>query len=187
MIYDRRFGLPQSIADYLNQPLPDISGIFSALPQTPVIQPTEEITESLTPTGLTLEQLRLLYPQFNLSESGGEGRDDDEDIDRSENLGINSLADLGSFVSNNLGTIASSLAFGPVPTMIGKGIASLFDRFKSDPFGGLSTKGLSPDVQAAIEKDIQREAKDYNTGGDGGSKSGGRSDPYGGGPGGLHS
>jgi len=71
MIYDRRFGLPQSSADYLNQPLPDISGIFS-LPQYQAIVPSEEIEESLTPTGLTPEQLSLLYPQYNL-DRGGDG------------------------------------------------------------------------------------------------------------------
>ena len=71
MIYDRRFGLPQSSADYLNQPLPDISGIFS-LPQYQAVVPSEEIEESLTPTGLTPEQLSLLYPQYNL-DRGGDG------------------------------------------------------------------------------------------------------------------
>jgi len=37
MAYDTRYGLPQSTVDYLNQTLPDISGIYSALPIT--IQP----------------------------------------------------------------------------------------------------------------------------------------------------
>jgi hypothetical protein len=71
MIYDRRFGLPQSSVDYLNQPLPDISGIFS-LPQYQAVVPSEEIEESLAPTGLTPEQLALLYPQYNL-DRGGDG------------------------------------------------------------------------------------------------------------------
>ena len=67
MIYDRRFGLPQSIADYLNQPLPDISGIFSLPQATEITQ--EDITEKESPVGLTEEQLRLLYPQTG----GGDG------------------------------------------------------------------------------------------------------------------
>src|SRR6056300_185402 len=98
MIYDRRFGLPQSIADYLNQPLPDISGIYS-LPQTQ-IQPTlfeeDKQLESLATTGLSPEQLRLLYLQ---QQGGGEGRNEDNDIDRSENLGINSVSDLTGMIS----------------------------------------------------------------------------------------
>jgi len=71
MIYDRRFGLPQNMVDYLNQPLPNISGIFGALPQYTAVLPNQEIEKSLTPTGLTPEQLALLYPQNNLG--GGDG------------------------------------------------------------------------------------------------------------------
>ena len=48
------------------------------------------------------------------------------------------------------------------------------------------TGALTPEVQEAIQKDIIRESKDYNTGGDGSSTTG-RSDPYGGGAGGFHS
>ena len=33
-LYTTRYGLPQSMVDYLNQPLPDISGIYSGLPLT---------------------------------------------------------------------------------------------------------------------------------------------------------
>jgi len=56
---------------YLNQKLPDISGIFS-LPQatTPVTGPI--VQEPITAPGLTPEQLRLLYSQ----QSGGGGERD---------------------------------------------------------------------------------------------------------------
>jgi len=70
-IYTSQYGLPQQTISYLNQPLPDISGIFS-LPQSQAVVPVEEITESLAPTGLTPEQLSLLYPQYNL-DRGGDG------------------------------------------------------------------------------------------------------------------
>ena len=66
---------PATLADlaqqYLNQGLPDISGIFS-LPQatTPVTGPIVE--EPITAPGLTPEQLRLLYSQ----QSGGGGERD---------------------------------------------------------------------------------------------------------------
>src|SRR6056300_152958 len=67
MIYDRRFGLPQSSVDYLNQPLPDISGIFSLPQATEVME--EDVVDTESPVGLTEEQLRLLYPQTG----GGDG------------------------------------------------------------------------------------------------------------------
>jgi len=65
-IYDTRYGLTQPIVNYLNQGLPSISGIFSNAPTTttPVVDDTED-----TPTGLTPEQLALLYPQ-NVGGSG---------------------------------------------------------------------------------------------------------------------
>ena len=59
-IYDTRYGLPQSMVDYLNQALPDISGILNAVqPDTPPV-----IKKPVAPDpGLTPEQLALLYPQ----------------------------------------------------------------------------------------------------------------------------
>jgi len=52
---------------YLNQRLPDISGIFS-LPQAPTPVTGPIVEEPITAPGLTPEQLRLLYSQ----QSGGE-------------------------------------------------------------------------------------------------------------------
>ena len=68
-IYDNRYGLNQQSIDYLNQGLPSISNIFSNTPTTtttttPVVDDTED-----TPTGLTPEQLALLYPQ---NQGGGD-------------------------------------------------------------------------------------------------------------------
>jgi len=59
-LYDRRFGLPQSMVDYLNQGLPSISGIFQ--PSEPSISTPVENEEKI---------LEELYPQ-NVS-SGGDG------------------------------------------------------------------------------------------------------------------
>ena len=142
MIYDRRFGLPQSIADYLNQPLPDISGIYS-LPQTQ-IQPTlfeeDKQLESLATTGLSPEQLRLLYLQ---QQGGGEGRDEDNDIDRSENLGINSVSDLTGMISTP-GIIGGIL--GGIPGgLIAKGISNFMDPNR-DIFGRLNDVGIAAQV-----------------------------------------
>ena len=59
-LYDTRFGLPQSMVDYLNQGLPSISGIFQ--PSEPSIPTPVEDEEKI---------LEELYPQ-NVS-SGGDG------------------------------------------------------------------------------------------------------------------
>jgi hypothetical protein len=128
MIYDRRFGLPQSIADYLNQPLPDISGVYS-LPQAqmqPILFEEDKQLESLATTGLTPEQLALLYPQPQMG--GGEGgyQDEDTTIGDGSTLGIDSFGDVIDFGKKNIGTIAAASFFGPVETLIGKGISSFF-------------------------------------------------------------
>ena len=98
MIYDRRFGLPQSMVNYLNQPLPDISGIFSSpdtsgilsLPEAQFEPIDNEEIESLTTTGLTPEQLALLYPQVR---EGGGDEGFAGNLDTTNNAGITSLSD----------------------------------------------------------------------------------------------
>lgn len=67
-IYDTRYGLTQPEVNYLNQGLPSISGIFSNTPTTTTTTPVVDDTED-TPTGLTPEQLALLYPQ---NQGGGD-------------------------------------------------------------------------------------------------------------------
>jgi len=114
MIYDRRFGLPQSMVNYLNQPLPNISGIFSS-PDTsgilslPVAQSepidNEEI-ESLTTIGLTPEQLALLYPQVR---EGGGDEGFSGNIDTTNNAGITSLGDIPGVVSNAVNAVTSRI------------------------------------------------------------------------------
>ena len=59
-IYSTLYGLPQSMVDYLNQPLPDISG----LRYTPVEAPTIEDV-------VTEEGIASLYPQVAASGDGG--------------------------------------------------------------------------------------------------------------------
>jgi hypothetical protein len=54
-IYSTLYGLPQSMVDYLNQPLPDISG----LSYTPVEAPTIEDV-------ITEEGIASLYPQVEV-------------------------------------------------------------------------------------------------------------------------
>ena len=123
MIYDTRFGLTQPSVDYLNQPMPDISGIFSLF--------AEKEDEQATPPGLTPEQLMALYPQsfFNMSQTPGEGddSDDDDDIDRSNNLGITSLADLRDAVFSLPGAIGFQL--GNIPgLLLGRAVGDFITR-----------------------------------------------------------
>jgi hypothetical protein len=63
-IYSALYGLPQSVVDYLNQPLPDISGIFQ--PSGPSI-PTPVSVEDV----ITEEGIASLYPQVATSDGGG--------------------------------------------------------------------------------------------------------------------
>ena len=60
--------LLQLYQNYLNQALPDISGIFRSTPAQAMEETTEETIAQ--PAGLTPQQLALLYPQQN---QGGEG------------------------------------------------------------------------------------------------------------------
>jgi len=119
MIYDRRFGLPQSMVNYLNQPLPDISGILS-LPVAQSEPIDNEEIESLTTTGLTPEQLTLLYPQPQMS--GGEGgyQDEDTTIGDGSTLGIDSFGDVMDFGKQNLSTlgIGALTGFDPITMSI---------------------------------------------------------------------
>ena len=123
MIYDTRFGLTQPSVDYLNQPMPDISCIFSLF--------TEKEDEQTASPGLTPEQLMALYPQsfFNMSQTPGEGddSDDDDNIDRSNNLGITSLADLRDAVFSLPGAIGFQL--GNIPgLLLGRAVGDFITR-----------------------------------------------------------
>ena len=59
-IYSTLYGLPQSMVDYLNQPLPDISNLYTPPVEAPTIE--DVITE---------EGIASLYPQVAASGDGG--------------------------------------------------------------------------------------------------------------------
>jgi hypothetical protein len=63
-LYDTRFGLPQIMADYLNQPLPDISNLYT--PPVARINP-------IRPSPDDPEGIISLYPQVAASGDGGDG------------------------------------------------------------------------------------------------------------------
>jgi hypothetical protein len=150
-IYDTRYGLTQPVVNYLNQGLPSISGIFSDTPNiSPFLEDTE--AEPTNAVGLTPEQLALLYPQYNLGNNGGDGGDDGNTnvVDTTNNAGITSLGGLFDYAKGKItpGTIASTLAFGPVPTLaynIGKSIFGNDDNINTNP-GEDSSYGTDPGV-----------------------------------------
>ena len=92
---------------YLSQRLPDISGIF---PETPAVTPTPVVEETASSdiSGLTPEQLALLFSQnqryFN-QDGGG-----DDDVPTNTNnaglTGIEGLLTALGFMVNPIGTIA---------------------------------------------------------------------------------
>jgi len=207
MIYDRRFGLPQSIADYLNQPLPDISGIFGALPPTAVVP---DIPEDAPTIGLTPEQLALLYPQYNLGGDGDGGGDNEEDyINRIDNnAGIYSMKDLVNYTKSIPTAARIGSLFGPFGFAAGLIGTSIADRFGLTQAGRdriaretAAMRGSVKDLQSRIDRGdfdgpstsaskaaANREARrggqyDRDTGGGGGGGFGGAS-PGSQGPGG---
>ncbi len=118
-IYDTRYGLTQPIVNYLNQGLPSISGIFSNVPTTttPVVDDTED-----TPTGLTPEQLALLYPQ-NVG-GGGDGfsvYNPDPNMTRTKRNYVNPFPydPMDDFGNSNYGYVEQPR----------KGIKGLFDQY----------------------------------------------------------
>ena len=155
MIYDRRFGLPQSVANYLNQPLPDISGIFS-LPQA------SEVQESVSSPVLTPEQLALLYPQyFSQSDSGGgDGRDETDYLNRIDNnAGIYSFKDLKNYALSLPPAARIGSLFGPFGFAAGLIGTSIADRFGFTQAGRdriaretAAMRGSVKDLQSRIDR-----------------------------------
>ena len=72
--YTTQYGLPQSMVDYLNQPLPDISGIFTSPQSTSTSGTTAGTTAGTTEdeSSISEEGIASLYPQVAAS-------DDDDD------------------------------------------------------------------------------------------------------------
>ena len=99
--YTTKYGLPQSMVDYLNQPLPDISGIFSLPAATTTTTPTTTVTTTtaVDPTDIiTKAELDLLY-----GGGGGGGGDNDGFTnipDTTNNAGITSIPTFTNFLQN---------------------------------------------------------------------------------------
>jgi|5_EtaG_2_1085323.scaffolds.fasta_scaffold07265_3 hypothetical protein len=109
---------------YLNKKLPDISGIFSLPQASSVTTPVVEEEQVTTPQGLTIEQLRLMYPQMFIQQNqmGGDGgQDDDDDDTNTNNAGITSLGGLFDAVKSNtnIGSIIGGIIGGPFGAILG--------------------------------------------------------------------
>jgi len=115
---------------YLQQKLPDISGILPQEQETTTVDPVvEEITQ---PVGITPEQLKLLQtPTYNeniFQNGGGDGQD--EKIDTTNNAGLTGIKGLGT---------ALAFMVNPIGTTIGYGLKKGYDKLSGD--GGKKTTG----------------------------------------------
>ena len=121
---------------YLNQKLPDISGIFS-LPQasTPIV---EEVEETVAAPGLTPEQLRLLYGQRSDDRDDGfrgGGKFGNLDLTRSKTFTKDVYdEELGDFIPTEL-TAYYNPTLGNYQTFEGKNINPMFSNTGLPTFG----------------------------------------------------
>jgi hypothetical protein len=106
-------------------------------------------------TDVAANVLRPPVPFIPSNTGGAAFRDDDDDeIDRSNNLGINSLRDaFGTITSNLPGTIGFNLAGIPgfaIGSLIGRGFSNIGNQY-TDVFGRINQRTLD-----AIKKDYDR-------------------------------
>ena len=151
-------GAPATLADlaqqYLNQGLPDISGIFSLPQASSVTTPVVEEEQVTTPQGLTLEQLALLYPQ----QGGGGGAGEDKyrgggkfgnlDLSRSKTFTKDIYdEEEGDFVPTEL-TAYYNPTLGNYQTFEGKNVNPFFSNKGVPTFGlgslAVNMLGLAP-------------------------------------------
>ena len=138
----------QQYQNYLNQAMPDISGIFASTPAQTMGETTEETVTQ--PVGLTPEQLRLLYPQDS---GGGDdryrggGKFGNLDLSRSKTFTKDVYdEELGDFIPTEL-TAYYNPTLGNYQTFEGKNINPMFSNTGlTFGFGGgiLNMLGLKP-------------------------------------------
>ena len=132
-LYDTRFGLGQNVVDYLNQPLPDVSGIRSVYQPSPQIA-FQEPVEQVQNVGLTPEEILLLRSNLIPQSYGGNDDDFSGNIDTTNNAGITSIGGLFDAIKNdtNIGSVIGGLAFGPVGAFLG---SKVNNALSGDPGG----------------------------------------------------
>ena len=169
--------LLQLYQNYLNQALPDISGIFRSTPAQAVEETTEETVAQ--PAGLTREQLLLLYPELRNKSSGGGDNDDsyDDYLNRIDNnAGIYSFKDLRNvFSATPMAAKIGGLLGGPLGFGLGLIGTDIADRFGFTQAGrdraareAAAARGLAKQRNAALQA-MRDDAAYTGTPTDGGS------------------
>ena len=158
--------LAQLAQQYLNQGLPNISGIFSLPQASSVTTPVVEEEQVTTPQGLTIEQLRLMYPEMFIQQNqgGGDGRDDIDDINRIDNnAGIYSFKDLKNYAlglppAAKIGSIIGG-PFGFAAGLIGTSIADKFGFTQA----GRDRKAREDAAARGAEKQAMIDRRNFDT------------------------
>ena len=180
---------PTTLADlaqqYLAQDLPDISGIFS-LPQASTSTTTPEVAEQISnPAGLTLEQLKLLYPQYfgQQQEDGDRGLTPEEleeqiKFRQDNNAGIYSFKDLRNvFSATPMAAKIGGLLGGPFGFAAGLIGTNVADRLGFTQ-AGRDRKARELAAQRGADKQRIQDLRNFNEnyqqyfGGDSGGDSG---------------
>ncbi len=158
--------LAQLAQQYLNQELPNISGIFSLPQASSVTTPVVEEEQVTTPQGLTIEQLRLMYPEMFIQQNqgGGDGRDDIDDVNRIDNnAGIYSFKDLKNYAlglppAAKIGSIIGG-PFGFAAGLIGTSIADKFGFTQA----GRDRKAREDAAARGAEKQAMIDRRNFDT------------------------
>tara|TARA_E500000305_G_C3970489_1_gene211677 strand:- start:419 stop:1021 length:603 start_codon:yes stop_codon:yes gene_type:complete len=158
--------LAQLAQQYLNQGLPNISGIFSLPQASSVTTPVVEEEQVTTPQGLTIEQLRLMYPEMFIQQNqgGGDGRDDIDDVNRIDNnAGIYSFKDLKNYAlglppAAKIGSIIGG-PFGFAAGLIGTSIADKFGFTQA----GRDRKAREDAAARGAEKQAMIDKRNFDT------------------------
>ena len=158
--------LAQLAQQYLNQGLPNISGIFSLPQASSVTTPVVEEEQVTTPQGLTIEQLRLMYPEMFIQQNqgGGDGRDDIDDVNRIDNnAGIYSFKDLKNYAlglppAAKIGSIIGG-PFGFAAGLIGTSIADKFGFTQA----GRDRKAREDAAARGAEKQAMIDRRNFDT------------------------
>jgi hypothetical protein len=155
--------LAQLAQQYLNQGLPNISGIFSLPQASSVTTPVVEEEQVTTPQGLTIEQLRLMYPEMFIQQNqmGGDGGQDDDD--NTNNAGIYSFKDLKNYTlglpsAAKIGGIVGG-PFGFAAGLIGTSIADKFGFTQA----GRDRKAREDAAARGAEKQAMIDRKNFDT------------------------
>jgi hypothetical protein len=144
--YGRKYGLSLPMVDYLNAPLPDISGLFAPLAGTaPVVDvPIEDVTEDEILQAIAAQDY---YNQINQG-GGGEGGGDEGfagNVDTTNNAGITGLPGL---------LTAAGFVLNPIGTTLGYGLKKGYENYKDKETEEAIAKDNLKDLQDRMDKGL---------------------------------